>query len=434
MNFSDAVLVARRDFADRNPASKLHYDEARRFMPGGHTRTVLTHAPFPLAFASGHGATLVDVDGHEYIDLLGDYTAGLLGHSETRVLNKVKAALDNNVSVGGIHPAEATLARLMCERFGIDRVRFTNSGTEANLMAIATAMMATGRTKILAFIGGYHGGVLYFVSGAAPWNSPYDVVLAPYNDAAGTERIIAEHGASLAAVIVEPMLGSGGCVPADGEFIRRTFAAARAVGAVVIADQVMTSRHGRRGMLDLLGSEADIVTYGKYIGGGFSFGAFGGRADLLDQFDTSVETGRAAKGEVVISHAGTFNNNMASITAGCAVLGEVFTADVAEAHTTRGDEFRSMVAGVLARHPLPVCVTGFGSMMSLHACATTPTDIRGVAARDNDLQELIFLGLLQRGVYTAARGMMNLGLAHTDDQLGRALDALDDTLRAIAHK
>jgi glutamate-1-semialdehyde 2,1-aminomutase len=107
---------------------------------------------------------------------------------------------------------------------------------------------------------------------------------------------------------------------------------------------------------------------------------------------------------------------------------------VAEAHTARGDEFRSMVAGVLAKHDLPMSVTGFGSMMSLHASAEPPTDILGVAHRDNDLNELIFLGLLQRGVYTAARGMMNLGLAHTDDQLSRALDALDDTLRAIAQK
>lgn len=432
MSFSDAVVVARRNFADRHPGSKRHYDEARRYMPGGHTRTVLTHAPFPLAFASGHGATLVDVDGHEYIDLLGDYTAGLLGHSESRVLDAVKAALDTNVSVGGIHPAEATLARLMCERFGIDRVRFTNSGTEANLMAIATAMMATKRTKILAFMGGYHGGVLYFVSGVAPWNSPYDVVLAPFNDAAGTERVIAEHGDGLAAVIIEPMLGSGGCVPADADFLRRTFAAARTVGAVVIADQVMTSRHGPRGMLDLLGCEADITTFGKYIGGGFSFGAFGGRSALLDQFDTSPETDRAGKGEMVISHAGTFNNNMASISAGCVVLGNVFTANVAEAHTARGDEFRGMVAGVLANHHLPMTVTGFGSMMSLHACATAPRDIVGVGARDNELQELVFHGLLERGVYIAARGMMNLGLAHTDDQLGRTLDALDDTLRAIA--
>jgi glutamate-1-semialdehyde 2,1-aminomutase len=430
--FNDQLEIARRDFADRHPQSRLHFDEARRFMPGGHTRTVLTHSPFPVAFSSGEGATLVDVDGHSYIDLLGDYTAGLLGHSERRVLDPVVAALANNVSVGGVHPAEATLSRLMCARFGIDRVRFTNSGTEANLLAITTAIQATGRPKVLVFSGGYHGGVLYFVSGAASWNAPYEFVIAPYNDADATEVIIQEHANELAAVVFEPMQGSGGCLPADAKFIQRTCAAARAVGAIVIADEVMTSRHGRSGMLHLLGEVADITTYGKYLGGGFSFGAFGGRAELLDQFDTSLEGGRVAAGRHVISHAGTFNNNMASMTAGCAVLGEVFTVDVAESHTKRGEEFRESVASVLARHALPISVTGYGSMMSLHALAIPPQTINDVFLRDEVLQELVFLGLHERGVYIAARGMMNVGLAHTDDQLARALDALDETLSAIA--
>jgi glutamate-1-semialdehyde 2,1-aminomutase len=430
--FNDQLEIARRDFADRHPQSRLHFDEARRFMPGGHTRTVLTHSPFPVAFSSGEGATLVDVDGHSYIDLLGDYTAGLLGHSERRVLDPVVVALANNVSVGGVHPAEATLSRLMCARFGIDRVRFTNSGTEANLLAITTAIQATGRPKVLVFSGGYHGGVLYFVSGAASWNAPYEFVIAPYNDADATEVIIQEHANELAAVVFEPMQGSGGCLPADAKFIQRTCAAARAVGAIVIADEVMTSRHGRSGMLHLLGEVADITTYGKYLGGGFSFGAFGGRAELLDQFDTSLEGGRVAAGRHVISHAGTFNNNMASMTAGCAVLGEVFTADVAESHTKRGEEFRESVASVLARHALPISVTGYGSMMSLHALAIPPQTINDVFLRDEVLQELVFLGLHERGVYIAARGMMNVGLAHTDDQLARALDALDETLSAIA--
>ena len=430
--FNDQLDIARRDFADRHPQSRLHFDEARRFMPGGHTRTVLTHSPFPVAFASGDGATLIDVDGHSYIDLLGDYTAGLLGHSERRVLDPVVAALANNVSVGGVHPAEANLSQLMCSRFGIDRVRFTNSGTEANLMAITTAIQATGRRQVLVFSGGYHGGVLYFVSGPASWNAPYEFVIAPYNEAEATELIIQEHANELAAVVFEPMQGSGGCLPADAEFIQRTCSAARAVGAIVIADEVMTSRHGRSGMLHLLGEVADITTYGKYLGGGFSFGAFGGRAELLDQFDTSLEGGRVAAGRHVISHAGTFNNNMASMTAGCAVLGEVFTADVAESHTKRGEEFRESVASVLARHALPMSVTGFGSMMSLHALATAPQTINDVFLRDEVLQELVFLGLHERGVYIAARGMMNVGLAHTDDQLAQALDALDETLSAIA--
>jgi len=422
--YTEQVTRARQNFADRNPASRAYYDEARKYMPGGHTRTVLTHAPFPLNFVAGEGATLRDADGHEYIDLLGDYTAGLLGHSEHRVIDAVTAALNTNVSVGGIHPAEARLARLMCERFEIDRVRFTNSGTEANLMAITTAMMATRRKKFLVFLGGYHGGVLYFASGPAPWNAPYEFVIAPYNDLPGTLALLEEHGDSLAAVIMEAMLGSGGCVPANAEFVQGVAAAARAKGVLFMADEVMTSRHGRKGMMDLLGVTPDITTFGKYIGGGFSFGAFGGKAEYLDQYDTSPEGGRTE----VISHAGTFNNNVSTMTAGGVVLGEVFTADVAEAHTARGNDFRENVAAVCARHSTPVSVSGFGSMMSLHGLRTAPTTPREGWKRDNDINELLFLGLLERGVYIAARGMMNVGLAHTDEQLATALDRLDDLL------
>ncbi len=424
---TDTLTKARSNFADRNPQSRKQYDQARQFLPGGHTRTVLTHAPFPLTFAAGKESWLHDVDGHTYIDMLGDYTAGLLGHSEHRVIDAVAAALKINTSVGGIHPAEARLAQLICERFALNRVRFTNSGSEANLMAITTALQATGRHKILVFHGGYHGGLLYFASGAAPWNAPYHFVMAPYNDTARALAVIDEHAASLAAVVMEPMLGSGGCVPASEEFAQRVFTRAHAVGAVTIADEVMTSRHGTKGMFDLLGVQPDISTFGKYIGGGFSFGAFGGRAELLDQFDTSPESNRTK----VVAHAGTFNNNMSSMTAGCVVLGDIFTADVAVAHTTRGDEFRQSVAAVLARSGLPVSVSGFGSMMSLHALPQPPHDAHDVARRDADLQELLFFGLLERGVYSASRGMMNLSLTVTDDQLATVLDALTDTLQSI---
>lgn len=424
---TEALIKARSNFADRNPQSRKHYDEARRFLPGGHTRTVLTHAPFPLTFASGNGSWLHDVDGHDYIDMLGDYTAGLLGHSEHRVIDAVAAALKTNTSVGGIHPAEARLARLMCERFGLDRVRFTNSGSEANLMAITTALQATGRDKILVFHGGYHGGLLYFASGAASWNAPYHFVMAPYNDTARSLAVIDEHSASLAAVVMEPMLGSGGCVPAHTDFAQQVFARAHAVGAITIADEVMTSRHGAKGMFALLGVQPDISTYGKYIGGGFSFGAFGGRAELLDQFDTSPESNRTK----VVAHAGTFNNNMSSMTAGCVVLSDVFTSNVAVAHTERGDDFRRSVATVMARSGLPVCVSGFGSMMSMHALPAPPHNADDVSRRDVELQELMFLGLLERGVYSAARGMMNLSLTLSDDQLATVLDALTDTLHAI---
>ena len=384
---------------------------------------MLAHEPFALTFVRGEGAVLTDADGHEYVDLLGDYTAGLLGHSERRVLDAAHEAMAKLWSVGGVHPHESALARAMCDRFGLERVRFTNSGTEANLMAITTAIQATGRTKLLAFEGGYHGGVLSFASGLSLTNAPYDVVLAPYNDLEAAVSLIDER---LAAVVVEPMLGAGGCIPADAEFLTAVFAAARGVDAVCIADEVMTSRHGPSGLAALLGATADITTYGKYIGGGFSFGSFGGTAELLDQFDTTRPG--------FISHAGTFNNNVATMAAGCVVLGEVFTADVAEAHTARGDRFRADVSDVLAGRLLPVSVCGYGSSMTIHALATPPTNAAEAARRDAALQELIFLGLYRRGIYTAPRGMINLSLAVTDAQLTTGLAALDDTLSELASR
>jgi glutamate-1-semialdehyde 2,1-aminomutase len=399
------VAEERRAFAERNPESARLHEERRRFMPGGHTRTILHHEPFALTFAHGEGAVLTDVDGHEYVDLLGDYTAGLFGHGERRVLDAVHAAMGELAAVGGLHRHELELGRLMCERFGIDRVRFTNSGTEANLFAITAARMFTGREKILVFRGGYHGGVFLFADGVAPWDAPFPFVVAPYNDLQGTLALVDDE---LAAVLVEPMLGSGGCIPAEPEFLQGLFAAARKAGAVCIADEVMTSRHGRRGLAALLGAEPDMRTFGKYIGGGFSFGAFGGSAEILDLFDTSRPG--------AIPHAGTFNNNVATMSAGCVVLGELYTADVAEAHTARGERFRAGVAEVLARHDLPVTVSGYGSMLALHA---------------GDLRELLLLGLYRRGFYTAPRGMINLSLPLTDDQLAAALAALDETLAAI---
>jgi glutamate-1-semialdehyde 2,1-aminomutase len=422
-NAVEEVANARRDFAARHPESKRLHEEAARVLPGGHTRTVLAHEPFALTFVRAEGAVLTDADGHEYLDLLGDYTAGLLGHGDRRVLDPTFAAIGELWSVGGLHPYESALARLMCERFGLERVRFTNSGTEANLMALTTALAATGRTKLLAFEGGYHGGVLSFAGGAAASNAPYDFVVATYNDLPGALALIDDE---LAAVIVEPMLGAGGCIAADPAFLTGVFAAARTAGAVCIADEVMTSRHGRSGLAALLGAEADLTTYGKYIGGGFSFGAFGGRAELLDRYDT----GRAG----FLNHAGTFNNNVATMAAGAVVLGDVYTPDAAEAHTARGDSFRAEIAEVLAQHPLPFSICGYGSSMTIHARATAPTNAAEAAERDAALQELLFLGLYRRGIYLAPRGMMNLSLAVTDDQLRTALGALDETLSRLSEQ
>ena len=182
-------------------------------MPGGNTRTVLHYAPFPIAIARA-GLPAVGPRRREYIDFLGEYTAGLYGHSHPVIRAAVDRALDTGINFGGTNMTEAKFARAVCDRFGLERVRFTNSGTEANLLAISLGRIFTRRKKVMVFDGGYHGAVFGFAGGGSPINVPFDYVLAPYNDIDATRALISGTG-DLALVILEPMIGSGGCIAAN---------------------------------------------------------------------------------------------------------------------------------------------------------------------------------------------------------------------------
>ena len=310
---SDAVTAAvdeaRALYAARRPRTSALHERARAFLPGGNTRSVLYHRPFPLRVARAWEAVLEDADGHQYIDLLGEYSAGLYGHSNPVVIKAMTDALQEGISRGAHTRYEVNLAEAVCARFAsIESVRFTNSGTEANLMALSAARAFTGRDRVMAFRGGYHGGLLTFADGPSPVNAPYDVLLAEYNDTAGAPALVREHAGGLACVLVEPMLGSGGCIPGDPAFLSALREATRQAGALLIFDEVMTSRTGPGGLQERLGIRPDLTTLGKYIGGGASFGAFGGRGDVMALFDP------ARPG--ALPHAGTFNNNVVSMAAG----------------------------------------------------------------------------------------------------------------------
>src|SRR5205823_6615618 len=172
-------------------------------MPGGNTRTVIHVPPFPLTIVRGDGARLTDADGHVFVDFLGEYTAGLYGHSHPVIVGAIRDALDDGMAFGAPNRYEAVLAEAICERFAsIELVRFCNSGTEANLLALSLARAATGRPAILVFEGAYHGGVFLFTSpGGSPINAPFPFLVAPYNDAETAARLVAEHGHELAAVL-----------------------------------------------------------------------------------------------------------------------------------------------------------------------------------------------------------------------------------------
>jgi glutamate-1-semialdehyde 2,1-aminomutase len=417
----DALAEAREGYVRRRPNSLARHVEAAAVMPGGNTRSVLYHGPFPFTALRGEGCRIEDADGLTYVNLAGEYTAGLFGHSHPAIRAAVLRALDGGVNLTAHNSYEARFAGLVCDRFpGIQKVRFTNSGTEANLMALACATIATGRRTILAFEGGYHGSLLTFPKGAAAVNVPHQVVLAPYNDLAAAQALARAHAAGLAAIILEPMLGGGGCIPAEPGFLAGLRALADETGAVLVFDEVMTSRLSPGGLQQATGVTPDLTTLGKYVGGGMSFGAFGGRDALMALFDP-----RRAD---AVPHAGTFNNNTLTMSAGIAALAEVYTPAVALAHNARGDALRAALAAIAARHAVPVQVTGLGSMMAFHILPRPPRDADDVAAGHQALKELLFLDLLERGFYVARRGMVALSLAVGEAELAGFTEAVEEVL------
>lgn len=415
-----ALDEAEQAYAAGNPESAANYRASTGSMPGGNTRTVIHFSPFPLTFTRAEGARLWDADGHEYTDFMGEYTAALYGHSDPVITGAVEAALRKGIVRGGANDNEAAFSAAICDRFpAIDRVRFCNSGTEANLYALSTARAWTGRSDVIVMKAGYHGGVLYF-GGDCPLNVPMPFHAVTYNDVDEARDKIRELGDGLAAVIIEPMLGGGGCIPATQDFLQTLREETEKTGALLIFDEVMTSRLAPGGLHGQTGIKPDLVTLGKYVGGGMSFGAFGGRADIMAMFDPR-EDGHWP-------HAGTFNNNALTMAAGLAGLTQVYTVDRIAPFNAIGDGLRSKMAQVIKREDVPMCVTGLGSMAVFHfgtGPITTPGDAKPVP---EELRAILHLDMIARGFYYARRGMLSLCLPITEADTDAFAAAFGDVL------
>jgi glutamate-1-semialdehyde 2,1-aminomutase len=398
-----ALLEAQARYRERHPSSARLHESAAEHMPGGNTRTVLHYDPFPLTFAGGSGNRLTDVDGHTYLDLLGEYSAGLYGHSNAVIQAAMKGAIDEGLALGGRNRYEARLAQAIRARFpSIDLIRFTNSGTEANLLAIsAVRAQRPNRSRVMVFEGAYHGSVFYFRRGGSPLNAPFDWLIGDYNDVEGSRERLRKHAAALAAVLVEPMQG-GGCIPGSREFLAMLRDECTAHGIALIFDEVMTSRLSPSGLQGLLDIRPDMTTLGKYLGGGASFGAFGGRRDIMERFDP------ARSG--FLAHAGTFNNNVLSMAGGLAGLCEVFTTAEAVRINSLGDGLRQRLNEVGSARGGLLAATGRGSLIGLHLGGGATEDSESVREA---MEALFHLDMLDRGYYFARRGYIALSLPTT---------------------
>lgn len=416
--------------------SREYFDRALRITPGG------VHSPVrafkgvggtPIFFRSAQGATMTSVDGREYIDFCQSFGPLILGHRDPDVSEAVREAIETAWSLGACEPYSLELAEWITSRLPwVEMLRFVSSGTEAVMSALRVARAATERNRILKFEGCYHGhsdsllvkagsglaGAAASSSAGVSSQVASDTLVASLDDEDSVREIFAEHGKDIAAVILEPLPANYGLLIQRREFIEETVKIARAHGALVIFDEVISGfRVALGGMAEVLGMRPDLVTYGKVIGGGFPVACYGGRKDLMELV--------APAGPVY--QAGTLSANPVGMRAGLATLQKIERVDAYAKLEERTARFCDGLNADFKQRDLPFQLARTASIFWLHA----QTD--GAIRRIDQIPlhhaaafAKIFHGALDRGVYLAPSGyeVGFLSLAHPNELLAQAREMI----------
>jgi glutamate-1-semialdehyde 2,1-aminomutase len=440
---SPQTLGETRRWAEPGSKSAALFAQAQRVMPGGNTRTTVFMAPYPPYAASGEGCWITDVEGDRRLDCLNNYTALIHGHAHPAIVEAATRRLARGTSFPLPTPEEIELAALLCERVpSAERVRFTNSGSEAVMMAIKGARAWTGRPKIAKFEGAYHGSYDYaevslssspenWGSLGAPASTAYsrgtppavldDVVVLPFNHAELAVARIEREAPRLAAVIVDPLPNRVGLMPARGDFLRALREVTTARGIALIFDEVISFRVGYHGAQGVFGITPDLTTLGKIIGGGFPVGAVAGRAEVMAVFDP---TG----GSPAAPHGGTFNANPVTMAAGLAAM-RLLTAEAYTRLDELGAKLRASLEACFRRAGVPGAVTGMGSLFRVHPTDRELVDYRSTRTSSEEAVRLhrLVRRLMEHGVLMSITGLGCLSTPMGDAEL----ESLTETFAAV---
>ena len=371
-------------------------------MPGGDTRAAAYFPPYPVTMARGAGPFLWDVDENRYIDLIGNYTSLVHGNAYPPIVEAMQAWAARGTAWAARCEPVLELAALLTERVAsVEQIRFTNSGTEAAMLAMQIAKLVTGRDKILMAKHGYHGSHedteigLFGSEGLRTY-------LAPYGDAAAFASVLDQHGPEIACVLLEAVMGSGGIVAAPPGFLAAVAEASRRAGALFILDEVICFRLAAGGAQSLHGISPDLTLFGKIIGGGLPVGAVGGRADLLAVTDPR---------QLRMFVSGTFNGNPITMAAGTVAVRELTAERISIMHGL-AEPLRTGLRAGAAAHGLPFSVNHAGSLMNVFFTPTPPA--ARLVRTDAPTMYRFHLAALNHGLFIAPRGMLALSTVITD--------------------
>lgn len=408
----------REKYLQRTRASAEAHVRASRVMPGGTSRQAAYWAPYPLTVERGEGAEFWDIDGNHYLEFINNYTSMAHGHAYPPIVEAVTKQLSRGTGYAAANAAQAVLAERVTARVpGVEQLRFTNSGTEAAALAFTIARIVTGKRKLLMARYGYHGSLLEFETGSFGREGPL-TYLARFNDLADFQRVLEQHGDEIAAVFLEPVLGSGGVIAAKVDFLEGVIEATHKAGAIFVLDEVLTFRFGLGGCQTEMGIRPDLTMFGKVIGGGFPVGAVGGNRDLLKIFDPA---------DMKVFHTGTFNANPVTM-----VAGDVSVRHLDAARIDRMDQLcLRLKAGLQAaakRVGLPLAMNHHRSCLNLYFSESVPES--SVVRTDAALIDRFHCAAMNHGLFLAPRGMIALSTVMTeatiDDALARAEAAMQD--------
>ena len=429
-------------YVERTPKSRALQREAEDVLPGGSSRGTAYFAPYPFFAEAGEGHWVWDVDGNRYLDFMLNATSLILGHGHPTIAEALGEQARKGTAFSTPTVTQIRLARLLRDRVpSLETIRFTNSGTEGTLMAIRAAWAFTGKSKLAKFEGGYHGAHEHVavsvrppaakLDPAGPTAIPEypgqpagvgrDVLVLPYNDLATCERRLRAHRDEVGCLIMEPVVSSFGYLPGDPDFLRGIRALTEELGIVLVYDEVQSFRVAPGGAQELFGVMPDLTAFGKIIGGGMPVGAFGGRRDIMAQFDPTVAGGAR------IAHAGTFNANPMTLVAGEAVM-LALTPPIFRRLAELGESLRSTLRAALAAAGVPAQVTGIASLFGVHFTARPIRNYRDVVAADAEMTRAVFTGLLNEGILLQTSCAGSLGIMTT----GAEIDTLVDAFARVA--
>ena len=441
MNMMSKDLELNR-YLELTPESRNIWEESKTYLPGGDSRNSIFWKPYPIFITSASGSQVIDADNVDRIDFINTMTTMILGHGPTPVINAVEKQLQHGLAYNAPNLHQVTLAKLLCSRVpGFDKVRFTNSGTEATLNTLRAARAFTGKSKFAKAEGGYHGthdsvsvSIRVDPTLAGSGHKPAamassagladgvveQVVVLPFNDTASSKAILEQNAHDLAAVIVEPMLGSVGMVPATPEFLQMLRDFTTDNNIVLIFDEVISFRVGSGGCQEHYGITPDLTSLGKIIGGGFAVGAFGGRDDIMELYDPT-------RGPQV-GHAGTFNANPITMLAGFVTL-EQLTPEVFASLSETTEYLKRGIREVCSKQELPVQVTGLGSLFGIHFTDRKIGNYRDITAENTQLRDRVFLGLMNEHILMAPNLVGAISTATSNADVDHFLTALATVLR-----